>query len=104
MATLLLRPNVNFDDLSIEIFFQDQSDLGKKSLPRYIRVTDAMPTTASNKVVKRDLRAQGWECEDPVWVRDHNNKFKYIDDEFRQKIRQQFVARDRAELIDFLKS
>ena len=29
MATLLLRPNVNFDDLSIEIFFQDQSDLGK---------------------------------------------------------------------------
>ena len=63
-----------------------------------------MPTTASNKVVKRDLRALGWECEDPVWVRDHNNKFKRIDDESRQKIRQQFVARDRAELIDFLKS
>jgi hypothetical protein len=55
-------------------------------------------------VVKRDLRAQGWECEDPVWVRDHNNTFKRIDDEFRQQIRQQFVARDRAELIDFVKS
>ena len=104
MATLLLRPNVNFDDLSIEAFFQVQSDLGKKSLPRYIRITNAMPTTASNKVVKRDLRAQGWECEDPVWVRDHNNTFKHIDDEFRQQIRQQFVARDRAELIDFVKS
>ncbi len=104
MATLLLRPNVNFDDLSIEAFFQVQSDLGKKSLPRYIRITNAMPTTASNKVVKRDLRAQGWECEDPVWLRDNNNTFKRIDDEFRQKIRQQFVARDRAELIDFVKS
>ena len=104
MATLLLRPNVNFHDLSIEEFFQVQSDLGKKSLPRYIRITNAMPSTASNKVVKRDLRAQGWECEDPVWVRDHNNAFNRIDDEFCQQIRQQFVARDRAELIDFVKS
>ena len=81
-----------------------QSDLGKKSLPRYIRIANTMPTTASNKVVKRDLRAQGWECEDPVWVRDHNSTFVRIDDEFRQQIRQQFVARDRAELIDFVKS
>ena len=104
MATLLLRPNISFDDLAIESFFHAQSDLGKKSLPRYIRITNAMPTTASNKVVKRDLRAQGWECSDPVWLRDNDNTFTLLGDERCQQIRQQFRVRDREELIDFKKA
>ena len=96
--------NISFDDLAIESFFHAQSDLGKKSLPRYIRITNAMPTTASNKVVKRDLRAQGWECSDPVWLRDNDNTFTLLGDERCQQIRQQFSVRDREELIDFKKA
>tara|TARA_B100000767_G_scaffold275177_2_gene310837 strand:- start:1296 stop:2219 length:924 start_codon:yes stop_codon:yes gene_type:complete len=101
MVTLLLRPDVTFADISIEGFLAEQSDLGKKSMPRYIRITTDMPTTASNKVVKRDLRSQGWECQDPVWLRDSNNQFSLLNTVTCQKIRQQFVARDRDDLIDF---
>jgi fatty-acyl-CoA synthase len=28
-----------------------------------------MPTTATAKVLKRHLRAERWECRDPVWWR-----------------------------------
>lgn len=42
-----------------EAFLARQPDLGTKAWPRYVRVVDALPRTATNKVLKRDLQAAG---------------------------------------------
>jgi fatty-acyl-CoA synthase len=59
-----------FDPHEFEDFLSGQPDLGSKSTPRFIRVSTNLPVTGSNKVLKRDLRAQSWRCDDPVfrWV------------------------------------
>ncbi len=51
-------------------FLGDQPDLGPKQWPRHVRVLDALPRTATNKVLKRELKAQPldagvhWEREE----------------------------------------
>lgn len=67
-AALILR-----DDLSptgLESFLTAQADLGPKAWPRFVRIVDDLPRTATNKVLKRSLAAQGLEASGPVWVRD----------------------------------
>ena len=43
----------------LESFLAAQPDLGTKSWPRFVRLLDELPRTATNKVLKRELRAQG---------------------------------------------
>jgi fatty-acyl-CoA synthase len=42
-----------------ESFLAEQPDLGTKAWPRYVRLVDTLPRTATNKVLKRELQAQG---------------------------------------------
>ena len=44
-------------------------DLGPKQVPRFIRLTARLPSTATYKVLKRTLSAQRWRTPDPVWWR-----------------------------------
>ena len=69
MAALELRPGASFDGDAFAAFLADQSDLGTKWSPRFVRVTAEMPLTGTNKVMKNPLRAEGWSCADPVWWR-----------------------------------
>ncbi len=69
MATLLMRPGATFDPEGFVEFLQGQSDLGTKWAPRYVRITDELPETATTKVLKRVLRAEGWRCAEDVWWR-----------------------------------
>jgi fatty-acyl-CoA synthase len=43
----------------LEEFLSAQQDLGPKQWPHHVRVLDALPRTATNKVLKRDLKAEG---------------------------------------------
>jgi fatty-acyl-CoA synthase len=43
--------------------------MGTKWPPRYVRITDELPVTATTKVLKRVLRNEGWRSPDPVWWR-----------------------------------
>jgi fatty-acyl-CoA synthase len=67
MATLLLRPGATFDPAGFVEFLAGQSDLGTKGSPRYVRITDELPVTATTKVLKRVLRNEGWRCAEEVW-------------------------------------
>jgi fatty-acyl-CoA synthase len=67
MATLLLRPERRFDPVGFAAFLAGESDLGTKWAPRYVRIVDELPTTATSKILKRVLRNEGWHCDDPVW-------------------------------------
>ena len=69
MAALLMRPGAEFDPDGFADFLAGENDLGTKWAPKYVRVTDDLPTTATSKVLKRVLRNEGWDCADPVWWR-----------------------------------
>ena len=69
MATLLLRPGSQFDPAGFADFLAGQPDMGTKWPPRYVRITDELPVTATTKVIKRVLRNEGWRSSDPVWWR-----------------------------------
>jgi fatty-acyl-CoA synthase len=67
MAAVQLRPGVeSLDADELPRFLAAQGDLGTKWAPRFIRMSAELPATATNKVLKRSLRAERWNCEDPV--------------------------------------
>jgi fatty-acyl-CoA synthase len=67
MAALVLRPGTVFDPAAFRSFLADQSDLGPKQWPSYVRVATELPRTETFKVIKRQLSAQGTDCADPVF-------------------------------------
>lgn len=71
MAALVLQDGCSFDATEFESFLANQADLGTKMWPRYLRVAVDLPSTATNKVLKRMLVAQGVDSGvDPIWSRD----------------------------------
>jgi len=70
MVALELRPEAPaFDPEAFDRFLYAQGDLGTKWSPRYVRISGSLPVTATNKVLKRVLRAERWRTNDPVWWR-----------------------------------
>ena len=70
MAALILRPGSRFDPAVFAEFLSAQRDLGTKMAPRYVRIAESLPSTETNKILKRVLRDERWDCGDPVWLRD----------------------------------
>ena len=69
MAALQLARPERFDPADFDAFLARQSDLGTKWSPRYVRISAALPVTQTAKVQKRPLRAERWECAEPVYFR-----------------------------------
>ena len=68
VAALVLRPDADLDPASFEAFLAVQPDLSPKAWPRVVRLLDALPTTPTNKILKRELRAEGLAGR--VWTRE----------------------------------
>jgi fatty-acyl-CoA synthase len=67
MAAVQLRPGVDaLEPAALSEFLAAQGDLGTKWAPRFVRLSPALPITATNKVLKRALRAERWNCAEPV--------------------------------------
>ncbi|WP_079051554.1 AMP-binding protein [Streptomyces curacoi] len=58
-----------FDPEGFARFLSAQPDLGTKMPPRFVRVVDQLPVTATNKIHRARLRAEGFRCAEPVWWR-----------------------------------
>ena len=69
MAALQLRPGEEFDPGEFTAFLGAQRDLGTKWTPSFVRICPELPITATAKVLVRSLRAERWNCADPVWWR-----------------------------------
>jgi fatty-acyl-CoA synthase len=67
MAAVQLRPDARFDGVAFGEFLAAQVDLAPKWLPRYVRVSSSLPTTATSKVLVRQLRTEGLDCKEPVF-------------------------------------
>ncbi|MFJ8533199.1 AMP-binding protein [Streptomyces sp. NPDC093591] len=59
----------DFDPDGFAGFLRVQPDLGTKMAPRFVRVVERMPVTATNKIQRAGLRREGLRCADPVWWR-----------------------------------
>ncbi|AWW39409.1 long-chain-fatty-acid--CoA ligase [Streptomyces cadmiisoli] len=67
----------DFDPRGFAEFLAAQPDLGTKMAPRFVRVAERMPVTATNKIHRAGLRAEGFRCADPVWWRSPGSSEPY---------------------------
>jgi fatty-acyl-CoA synthase len=71
MAAIVLQDGAALRPAELSEFLAGQADLPTKGWPRYVRIAPGLPSTATNKVLKRELIAQGATAGDGVlWVRD----------------------------------
>jgi fatty-acyl-CoA synthase len=68
MAALVLPEGIEFDAAEFNEFLGEQSDLGPKQWPAYVRVGTALPRTETFKILKRQLTAEATDCSDPVFA------------------------------------
>ena len=87
----------------LDRFVQAQADLGTKWLPRFVRVASELPVTATAKVQKRLLRAERWDCTDPVWWRrEPGGPLVPMTDADRSELRRAFAAHGRTHVLDLV--
>jgi fatty-acyl-CoA synthase len=83
-----------FDGTGLHTFLDQQTDLGTKWAPRYVRVMDALPATTTNKVLKRELRSEGWDVPDEVWWRPgRSGPYAVMEPADAEALRARFAAR-----------
>ncbi len=101
MAALELAPGVEFEPEAFAEFLAAQPDLGTKWAPRYVRVVEAMPLTATGKVNKQPLRSLRWQTDDGVWVREgKDDSYRRMGDADVAALHAEFEAQGRAHVLD----
>ncbi|PXX09328.1 fatty-acid--CoA ligase FadD1 [Mycolicibacterium moriokaense] len=69
MAAVVLKDSLT--PKQFEAFLADQPDLSPKAWPRYVRINAELPQTATNKILKRTLIADGVAAGDgELWERE----------------------------------
>jgi len=66
MAAIVLNEAVALSPKRFEEFLASQPDLSPKAWPRYVRINAALPQTATSKILKRTLIAEGVSAGDGV--------------------------------------
>jgi len=101
MVALQVADPSTFDPADFDAFLRNQSDLGTKWSPRYVRVGTELPLTETSKVIKRQLRAQRWQCSDPVYFRPKKgDPLRRMTAADVDAIRNEFATRDRLGELD----
>jgi fatty-acyl-CoA synthase len=71
MAAIVLRDGAELTPKEFEQFLATQRDLSPKAWPRHVWIADDLPSTATNKILKRELIARGVGPDGRVlWKRD----------------------------------
>ena len=71
MAAIVLKEGAALTPEELESFLSGQPDLSPKAWPRYVRIAADLPSTATHKVLKRELIAQGATAGGgELWVRE----------------------------------
>jgi fatty-acyl-CoA synthase len=100
MAAVEMLAGHTFDPGAFATFLAEQRDLGTKWAPRYVRIVDALPVGATNKIDKRPLRAERWNTTDPLYRRaprtDTYERFTAAD---ADALRAEFEDNGRANLL-----
>ncbi|MFD4183022.1 acyl-CoA synthetase, partial [Rhodococcus sp. NPDC058514] len=101
MAAIEVSDLTDFEPEEFASFLAAQDDLGTKSAPRFVRVSTHLPVTGSNKVLKRELQAQVWRCEEPVfrWQGRGEPDYALMSDDDKRELEAQFEASGRQRFL-----
>ncbi|MFE3292620.1 AMP-binding protein [Rhodococcus sp. NPDC059234] len=101
MAAIEVADHTDFDPEEFAAFLGTQDDLGAKSAPRFVRVSTNLPVTGSNKVLKRELQAQLWRTDEPVfsWEGRGGPNYQPMSDDDKRDLEQQFQASGRQRFL-----
>ncbi|KWX57070.1 fatty-acid--CoA ligase FadD1 [Mycobacterium sp. NAZ190054] len=81
MAAIVLQDDATLTPDEFARFLQAQPDLSPKAWPRHVWIADDLPSTATNKVLKRELIAMGVEpAGRTLWRRDGNG-YRIVSDQ-----------------------
>lgn len=105
MASLILREGAAFDGAALASWLDGLADIGPKWRPRYVRVATELPTTGTNKVVKRTLVHQKFRSDrvggDAVWVRERGDAaYRPFTAADEAVLRQRFIDAGRERFWD----
>jgi fatty-acyl-CoA synthase len=100
MVAIEFAPGQSFDPAAFGEFLAAQPDLGTKWAPRFVRIVDAIPLTANNKLHKPPLRAEGWHRADRIWWRpDRELRYVELTDAARAELLAEFADHARTHLL-----
>jgi fatty-acyl-CoA synthase len=100
MAAVELRDGATFDPATFAAFLDGQEDLGTKWAPRFVRVAQSLPLTATNKVDKAPLRRQAWRVDDTVWWRPPREAaYRLLTPEVCAELEQEFERHGRTNVL-----
>lgn len=70
MAAMVLGDSDELTPDAFAAFLAEQADLSPKAWPRFVRIAKDLPTTATNKILKRELKKDGASGGDGIlWTR-----------------------------------
>ena len=90
MAALVIQPGTAVDPAVLHELIVANPELSPKAMPRYVRITEALPQTPTHKVVKSELIAEAWNCDDPVfWRRARQPEYVILSSEDKGSLNSQ---------------
>ena len=100
MVPIELAPGVAFDPGAFRSFLADQKDLDTSWAPRYVRVVQALPATATDKMDKKPLRREVWRTDDPVRQRrERSDEYVALTAAGRDRLTEELARNGRGELL-----
>ncbi|MEO2169602.1 MAG: acyl-CoA synthetase, partial [bacterium] len=103
MATVVLAEDARFDPVAFVKFLEAQPDISPKWFPTFVRIASDIPQTATNKILKRELRAQGFaraRVADPIFARGRGDvAYLPFDAEAEATLVARFEATGRSHLL-----
>jgi fatty-acyl-CoA synthase len=101
MVALEVRDVAGFDTARFSAFLAQQPDLGTKATPRFVRVSKALPTTGSNKLMKKQMQAEAWLSADAVyaWRGRGDPEYRLMSAEDKAALEVEFFASGRQRLL-----
>jgi fatty-acyl-CoA synthase len=105
MAALVWRDGTSFDPVGFARWIDEQERIAPKWRPRYVRLATNLPTTGTNKVVKRTLVSQKFRRDrvgaDQLWVRERGDAaFRPFDDDDERALEAAFAVAGRSSFWD----
>lgn len=97
MGAVEVADPAGFDVAEFAGYLAAQPDLGSKGTPRFLRVSASLPVTGSNKVLKRELQAQRWYTDDPVyrWAGRGRPVYTRMTDDDKRSLDAEFASYGR---------
>lgn len=81
MAAVVLQDDAKLTPQEFGDFLAAQRDLSPKAWPRHVWVADDLPSTATNKILKRELVAMGAQpAGRTIWARDRSGSYREVSD------------------------